>query len=133
MPYVIAYENALRGVCIHWTERATGSEMFAVNEIIYARERVSQLRYQIWDFSQVAPPQLSFDQLRDIALQDRRAFERNPGMIAAVVGHEAYFTSLLRTLDVFAEVWDIGYPRKNFPDQAAARAWIAQELPELDA
>jgi len=27
--------------------------------------------------------------------------------------------------------FDIGYLRKNFPDQLTARAWIAQEVPEL--
>jgi hypothetical protein len=131
MPYEVNYENAASGVCISWTGHVTGSEIFAVNKFIYARERVSMLRYQIWDFSQVAPPELSFDQLRDIALQDRRAFECNPDMISAIVGNVPYFSSMVRTLEVFVEVWDIGFPRKTFEQMAAARAWIVQELPEL--
>jgi hypothetical protein len=134
MPYELKSEKDGRGVIITWAGIVTAGEISAINEYIYAENRLPILRYQIWDFSKATKeikPNVSHVDIRYFAMQDGRAVAQNPKMVLALVGSRNFFMGSQDVYKVFTEVWAGDLRCEVFSTMKAAREWIAGEFPEL--
>ena len=135
MPYELNSEKDGRGVVVTWTGVVSASEISEINKHIYAKDRVSILRYQIWDFSKAVKakaPKVSIDNLRSFAIHDGRAVEQNPEMALALVGSQKLFAGFQNIYKIFAKVWADELKCEIFSTMKEAREWIAREYPELE-
>ena len=134
MPYELNSEKDGCGVVITWRGVVSASEISAINEDIYSKDRISTLRYQIWDFSKAVkedPSKVSVEDVRRFAMQDRVAMEQNPGMALALVGSQDFFIGFQNIYKIFAGVWASELKCEVFSTMEEARAWIVREFPEL--
>ena len=124
MPGEISYENQGAGVVITWTGPISGDEVKEINRQIYAKERLDKLRYQIWDFTKADRLDISNQDVREFAMQDRSAAQTNPDQIAAIVGSAEFFKGYDQIFHIYADVW-AGFESRTFSTVAEAREWIA--------
>jgi hypothetical protein len=120
----VSYEEEGSGVVVTWTGAATGEELKKVNESIYAEGRLDRLRYQIWDFTKADHLDVSHQDLRALALQDRKAAETNPNPVIAIVGSREFFVGYDALFHVYEEGWS-GFKSKTLPTMAEARQWVS--------
>jgi hypothetical protein len=124
MPGEISYENQGAGVVITWTGPISGDEVKEINKQIYAKERLDKLRYQIWDFTKADRLDISTQDVRDFAMQDRTAAQTNPDQIAAIVGSAEFFKGYDQIFHIYEDVW-AGFESRTFSTVAEAREWVA--------
>jgi hypothetical protein len=85
VPVTLRYRDEGRGVVLIASGTVTGAELLAVNDEIYAPERLSVLEYQLTDFSQADAVEISGDEIRRLAAEDARAAREKPGLVVVVV------------------------------------------------
>ena len=129
MPGKIVYENQGKGVVIIWNGSISGEGLKMVNEQIYAEGRLEKLRYQIWDFTNADDLQITEHDLRNLAIQDKTASEKNPNQIIAIVGSGELFNGYDRLFHIYEGVWS-EYKSKTFSNMVEARKWISSAMDE---
>ena len=66
----------------------TGDELYAANEEIYIPDYLRSQRYQLVDFTGAESFELSKEDVRRLAEQDRRAAEMKPNLATAIAGDQ---------------------------------------------
>ncbi|HBI14219.1 MAG TPA: hypothetical protein DDY20_01655 [Desulfobulbaceae bacterium] len=122
MPYKLSIEENGHGIVITLSGLVKGEEIFRLNEQFMSDESYPQWRYQIWDFSNIADIDVTFDQLRSYAIQDSIASRINPNQRIAIIPRKKSQGGLDSIFHVYEEVWG-GYESKSFRDVDAARQW----------
>ena len=130
MTYSIDYEHDTKGVLITITGPITGSDVYKINAEMYASKELPCQRYQIWDCTQSESINITPDEIRGIAFQDRDAAEKNPEQVVALVGSKHYWHGIDRVYRVYADVWT-GFESQTFGTVEEARKWIQQKIMEL--
>ena len=127
MPGKISFEKQGLGVVIIWTGCVSGDEIRKVNKNIYEQKLLHNLRYQIWDFTEADRADISNEDMREFAIQDKIAAETNPHQIVAIVGSEKLFRGHDRVFHIYEEIWS-GFKSKTFSTMAAAREWVSNTI-----
>jgi len=125
MPHEMNEDANGRGIVISLLGAIEAAEIFKLNELLMANESFTRWCYQIWDFTKVSRFDVSLDQIRDFAIQDSVAAQKNPNQkIAIILRHPRI--GLDRTFHIMEEIWG-GYKSRSFTDIDAAREWINQD------
>jgi len=86
MPIIITHQGD-GGVVLTGENIVTGNDLIRSNDEIYKTDQlIKEISYQLCDFTEVKEFDVSTQELREVALQDKMASEINPNMIIAVVG-----------------------------------------------
>jgi hypothetical protein len=131
MTYDIKFEPETAGVLITIEGPLTGAALFKINAEMYSGKKLPQQRYQIWDCTKSESINVSTDEIRKIAFQDRDASEKNPDQVVALVASKNYFHGIDRIYHVYAEVWT-GFESKTFLTLAEAREWVEERIRGLE-
>ena len=134
MPIQLIYEPDGVGVVFKGTGIVDGAEIQRCNDQIYAPERILQLRSQLCDFCEVTKFNLSDDDMRLLAAQDRAAAAQNPNLAIAIVGNNDLMFGLAKMWEVF--VSEASLKAKVFRTLQEARDWLeehAQRKPPIPA
>jgi hypothetical protein len=124
MPSQISYEGNGSGVVVTWAGVVCGEELKKVNECIYAEAELEKLRYQIWDFTEADRVNLSYEDIRELAMRDREAAEVNPDIVVAIVGKRTLFVGFDALFHVYEQEWS-GFKSRSFETLAEARKWVS--------
>ena len=127
MPGKIVYENQGKGVVIIWNGSISGEGLKMVNTQIYTEGGLEKLRYQIWDFTNAEGLEITGQDLRHLAIQDKVASETNPKQIIAIVGNNELFRGYDRLFHIYESVWS-EYKSKTFSSMVEARKWISSTM-----
>lgn len=130
MAYELEFENDGRGAVLRFSGAVTGSEIIAAAEAMYRADTASRLRYQVADLTGASSLEISEDQLRAIAFLDKKAAQKNPDQIIALVGADEIFAGSDKRYAIYAEVW-AGFRTEFFTSMSQLRDWVAQAYPEI--
>lgn len=130
MAYQINFENQGRGVALEFSGAVSGAEIIEAAGRMYREDARGLLRYQIVDLTRATALDISEEQLRQIALLDKQASNRNPDQIVALVGNQEIFAGSDRRYAVYAEVW-AGFETEFFTTLEEVREWLASRHPEF--
>lgn len=122
MPLEHRFEQDGLGVVVEGSGVLAGEELIAMNEYIYAPERLDRLRYQIVDLTRIERSEVTDAQRRHCAEQDRLAAMRNPAMRIVIVCSTDLQFGLARMWEAYAS----GPLLKSFVCRTVpeARDWI---------
>ncbi|MEJ2655751.1 MAG: hypothetical protein P8012_00945 [Desulfobacterales bacterium] len=128
MPVKLFYlENG--GILAKCKGIVTGSEIKEINDELYeTEEKIRKILYQIVDFTTVEKLLVSNDEIDMISLQDKKAFEINPGMLIAVVTDQDLIFGLARMWE--AKTYDPSFDTRVFRKLEDAREWVNSKLHE---
>lgn len=130
MPNTIQLENEDCGVIVTFEGHVTGEEVLQVNYEVYSHKMMHRFRYQLWDFLGADRVKVSNTELREMAMQDYMAAQKNPQQIIAIVGTRAFFRGAHRRYMIYAQSWP-GYETRSFLVEEDARKWITEQYPNL--
>jgi len=126
MPHKLKMESNGLGVVITFTEIVTGDEIHKLDEKLNSDKRFSKLRYQIMDFSKIKDIKISFDELRNYAIQDSFTSRQNPDKKIAIIVRKKSSSSLDTVFHAYGKAWG-GYESKTFTDIESARGWVQSD------
>jgi hypothetical protein len=122
MPHAVSNDADGPGVVITLTGLVKGDEIFHLNEALMADNGFVQWRYQIWDFSNIEKVDVSLDQMRLFAIQDRLAARKNPHQKIAIILRKSGRSGHDRAFHAMEKVWG-AYESRSFERLEEARAW----------
>ena len=126
MPMRIEYRED-GGVALRCSGFATGRELIAFNEDIYATpDRTRKLAYQFCDFSGVTDFTINSEQISVLANQDERAAKTNPDMLIACVANRDVIYGLLRQWQGLSA--RAGLTSMIFRNTEDAEKWVTEML-----
>jgi hypothetical protein len=126
MPVELAFEKDGAGVVIRGSGVVNAKEILHGNEQVYASHRIDKLRYQLCDYRDVTEFDVSSDDLRAIARQDKLASVQNPDLAIAIIGDHDVIFGMGRMWEAF--VSEAPIKGKVFRTIEEARAWLG--IPE---
>ena len=122
MPHKLSNESNRLGVVITFSGIVDADEINKLHTQIKSDELFLQWRYQIWDFSNAKELNISFDDIRHFAIQDRVAASKNPNQRIALIPRKFTHRGLDRMFHILEGVWG-AYESKTFWDVDTAREW----------
>ena len=130
MPLEIKYVEGGTGVEFISSGVLTGTEIINANKQVYDSDNFNKQRYQLIDRTGCKKYQVSSEEMRTIAEQDRAAAETNPHILVALVAKSALQFGMSRMYEIF--VSECGFLTAIFPDRESAMEWIEKELNKTD-
>ena len=111
-----------RGVLVTLSEQVNGAELFRLNEKVYGDSRFEDIRYQLWDLTNITEFNVSIEDIVKIAAHDRAAALSNSRMKVAIVTTEEMIQTIvnLYSAEMFESPWD----SKIFDSMADAQQWL---------
>jgi hypothetical protein len=104
----------------------TGEEIKNANRMIYSGERLSRMKYQLLDYTDVTEFDVSNEDIVEAAKQDIEASRTNPNILIAYVGADPLGYGLGRMWEAYVE--RSGFETRAFKDREEALAWIKKQL-----
>jgi len=129
MPIQIKYIEGGLGVEFIGSDVVTGTDIIEANKEIYSNENFSRQRYQIVDRTNCAEFQVSNEEIRIIAEQDKAAAKTNPNIIIALISKTDLQYGISRVYH--ALVGDSGFLTEIFRDRKNAEEWIEKQLKKI--
>jgi hypothetical protein len=129
MPIQIKYIEGGLGVEFIGSDVVTGTDIIEANKEIYSNENFSRQRYQIVDRTNCAEFQVSNEEIRIIAEQDKAAAKTNPNIIIALISKTDLQYGISRVYS--ALVGDNGFLTEIFRDRKNAEEWIEKQLKKI--
>jgi hypothetical protein len=123
MPNKIKSESKGTGIVVTFSGVVTGKEIQKLREKLMSDELFPHWRYRIWDFSKITDIKISFDELRNLAIQDSIAVHKNPNHKVAIIIRKKSPSGLDGIFHAYEKAW-IGYESKTFTDIETARKWV---------
>ena len=115
------------GIIVRGEGVLTGSEIKAVNDVIYdSPEKIEKILYQLVDFTDVSDISISNAEIKELAMQDIRAFKVNPNMFIALAAKEDLIYGLARMWEAFA--YKPPFEVMVFKKMDDAQQWIKEKL-----
>lgn len=124
MPIELNWEP--NGVCRRYFGRVTIDERRQSFDAICADPRFDDLRYTITDYLDVDDYEVTSEATAEIAALHIAPMLTNPNIVVAAVAVDA---RVIAAIEHFIALGFIEQPYRIFATQAAARAWIAEQLP----
>jgi len=130
MPVQIEYIDGGAGVLWTGTGVVTGRELHDANAEIYSDDHVFDQRYQLVNLVNVERFDVTPEDIREIAAQDRAGAAKNPHIIVAVAGESDLVFGLSRMWEAHVDK----SPLKTcvFRTVAEAREWIDTALNDAE-
>jgi len=130
MPVELEYIDDGAGVL--WTGKGvvTGRELYAANAEIYSDQHVYAQRYQIVDLTNAERFDVSADDVRELAVQDREGAAKNPNIVVAIAGESDLVFGLARLWE--AHVHKSPLQTRVFRTVDEARQWVDTALNEAE-
>lgn len=100
----------------------SGEQMIKQSEKAYSPAVLAKLRYQIIDLRNVERMDITSEQMRQLAMLDRRAAEQSAGGKIAIVASHDLTVGLSRIYSAYAQSPELD--AKIFPTMEEARAWV---------
>ena len=129
MPIQIKYIEGGLGVEFIGSDVVTGTDIIEANKEIYSNENFSRQRYQIVDRTNCAEFQVSNEEIRIIAEQDKAAAKTNPNIIIALISKTDLQYGISRVYS--ALVGDSGFLTEIFRDRKTAEEWVKKQLKKI--
>ena len=129
MPIQIKYIEGGLGVEFIGSDVVTGTDIIEANKEIYSNENFSRQRYQIVDRTNCAEFQVSNEEIRIIAEQDKAAAKTNPNIISALISKTDLQYGISRVYH--ALVGDSGFLTEIFRDRKNAEEWVEKHLKKI--
>ena len=129
MPIQIKYIEGGLGVEFIGSDVVTGTDIIEANKEIYSNENFSRQRYQIVDRTNCAEFQVSNEEIRIIAEQDKAAAKTNPNIISALISKTDLQYGISRVYH--ALVGDSGFLTEIFRDRKNAEEWVEKQLKKI--
>ena len=85
----------------------TSKEIFEANEYIIKHQEFKTSLSQLWIYSDVKDVQLESEEIRRVAVQDKKASLLNPDIKVAIVSNELLSFGLSRTYQSYCRVEDL--------------------------
>ena len=115
------------GILVKSEGDVKGREIKEINDIIYeSAEKTKGISYQICDFQNASNVSISQTDVRQIARQDKKAFEINPEMLIAIVTSTDLGFGLSRMWESLAN--GSPFETKVFRNLKEAQHWIRENL-----
>ena len=122
MPHDVSHESNGLGVVITLSGVIEADEIYKIDLQLKSDELYLQQRYQIWDFSNAEELNISFDDIRDFAIQDGIAACKNPNQRIALIPRKSSHSDLDQMFHILEGVWSPN-ESKTFWDVDTAREW----------
>jgi hypothetical protein len=122
MPHKIKKESNGLGVVITFSEVVMGDELYKLDIKLTSDKRFSKLRYRILDFSKIKDIKLSFDELRNYAIENSIAVRKKPDLKIAIIIRKKSSSGLDSVFHAYERAWR-GYESNTFTDIETARKW----------
>ena len=129
MSIQIKYIEGGLGVEFIGSDVVTGTDIIEANKEIYSNENFSRQRYQIVDRTNCAEFQVSNEEIRIIAEQDKAAAKTNPNIIIALISKTDLQYGISRVYS--ALVGDSGFLTEIFRDRKTAEEWVKKQLKKI--
>ena len=126
MPHKLKSESNGRGLVITFSGIVKGDEIQKLDEKLNLDKVFSKVRYAIWDFSKIKDIKVSFDELRNQAMNDSVAVHKNPDKRIAIIIRKQSASGLDSIFHAYETAWG-GYESKTFTEIEAARAWAESD------
>lgn len=126
MPTQIKYIDGGIGVEYISSGVVTGADIIAANRAVYENENFRKQKYQLVDRTNCTEFNVSYEEMRIIALQDKAAAGVNPNIIIALVAITDMQYGMSRVYETY--VGDGGFSTAIFRDRKSAEEWIANQL-----
>lgn len=124
MPIRLIYEPDGVGVVVKGSGIVDATEIQRCNDQMYAADRIHKLRSQLYDFREVTKFDLSSDDMRMLADQDKAAASQNPNLAIAIVGNNDLMFGLAKMWEVF--VSEASLKANVFRTLKEARDWLEE-------
>lgn len=122
MPHKLKTEANGRGLVVTFSGIVRGNEIQKLDEELNLDKVFSKVRYAIWDFSKIKDIKVSFDELRNQAMNDAVSVHKNPDKRIAIITRKRSSSGLDSIFHAYEKAWG-GYESKTFTDIEAARKW----------
>lgn len=126
MPHKLMKESNGLGIVITFSEVVTGDEMQKLDEKLNSDNQFSMVRYRILDFSNIKDIKISFDELRNFAIQNSVAVRKNPEMKIAIITRKKLSSGLDSVFHAYEIAWR-GFESNTFTDIESARKWAQSD------
>ena len=126
MPHKLKSESNGRGLVITFSGIVKGDEIQKLDEKLNLDKVFSKVRYAIWDFSKIKDIKVSFDELRNQAMNDSVAVHKNPDKRIAIIIRKQSASGLDSIFHAYETAWG-GYESATFTDIEAARKWVQSD------
>ena len=125
MPMTLKYiKNG--GVLLKGEGVVTGMDIMQANDTIYnSPEEIQKIKYQLCDYTNVSELNVSSEELKRLAAQDKRAAKINPHMFLALVGEKDLVYGLIRMWEAYVDISPLeSMAFRNIKD---AEKWIEEK------
>ena len=122
MPIRLIYEEDGVVVVVKGVGVVDATQIQRCNNEMYAKDRIHTLRSQLYDFCDVTNFDLSGDDMRILAGQDKAAATQNPNLAIAIVGNDDLMFGLAKMWEVF--VSEAALKANVFRTLEEARNWL---------
>jgi hypothetical protein len=126
MPHKLKKESNGLGVLITFSEVIMGDELYKLDIKLHSDKQFSKLRYRILDFSKIKDIKISFDELRNYAIQNSIAVRKNPDFKIAIIIRKKSSSGLDNAFHAYEKAWR-GYESNTFTDIETARKWAQSD------
>lgn len=121
MPSEVIWEA--KGVVCHFTGVVTSDEIVLMKPEIFDDPRITDIEYQIADFSMLEKFEFSAEIVREIAGMDQSIAGINPDVKVAVITTDSYMRGLLDLYSLTHQSMGGNWIMEAFEDGDEARAW----------
>jgi hypothetical protein len=127
MPLTLKYINDGVGVEFILSGLVTGAEVIEANKKIYSTsEKIIKQKYQLIDRTQCTEYQITAEEIKIIAEQDKEAAKLNPNILMVFVATNAQQFGVSRMWQ--EHVGESGFLTKIFRNRKSAEKWLEQQL-----
>ena len=115
------------GILLKGEGAVTGNDIIEANNTIYATlEKIHKINYQLCDYSNVTEFNISREEVKFIADQDKEAAKINPKMFIAVIGEKDLVYGLSRMWEAHVDISPM--ETNAFRNIKDAEKWIEEKL-----
>ena len=104
----------------------TGKDIIGANNLIYTHENLCLLRYKIIDRTTCTDYNVTPEEIRTIANQDKAAAKINPNIIVALVSTTPYQYGMTRMWGAYID--GTGLQAGIFNDRKSADTWLKSKM-----
>jgi hypothetical protein len=124
MSHELRKESDGQGVLITFSGIVEVDEINKLHNQIKADKLFPEMLYQVWDFSEAEELNISFDNIRNFAINDRVAAKKNATQRIAIIprNNKSRYQGLDKMYHILETVWG-AYETETFFDVDTAREW----------